>query len=104
MKQHVLLLLLGLVLFTGGHRALGQGVTTSAIKGLVLDAKGQPLPGATVLATHLPTGTKYGVGTRDNGQFDLLNLRVGGPYEIRISFVGYETFVENNVQLVLGKT
>ncbi len=46
----------------------------------------------------------YGVATRDNGQFDLLNLRVGGPYEVKISFVGYETFVENNIQLVLGKT
>ncbi len=104
MRHHLLLLLLGFVLFTGGNSALAQGVTTSAMKGLVLDAKGQPLPGATVLAVHLPTGTTYGVGTRDNGQFDLLNLRVGGPYQVKISFVGYETYVENNIQLVLGKT
>ena len=83
---------------------MAQGVTTSAIKGLVLDAKGQPLPGATVVATHLPSGTTYGNATRDNGQFDLLNMRIGGPYEIKVSFVGYETFVQNNVQLVLGKT
>ena len=88
----------------GSYSARAQGVTTSAIKGLVLDDKGQPLPGATVLAVHTPTGTKYGVGTRDNGQFDLLNLRVGGPYDITVSFVGYETFVEHNVQLTLGKT
>ena len=83
---------------------MAQGVTTSAIKGLVLDAKGQPLPGATVAATHLPSGTTYGNATRDNGQFDLLNMRIGGPYEIKVSFVGFETFVQNNVQLVLGKT
>jgi len=83
---------------------MAQGVTTSAIKGLVLDAKGQPLPGATVVATHLPSGTTYGNATRDNGQFDLLNMRIGGPYEIKVSFVGFETFVQNNVQLVLGKT
>jgi len=74
------------------------------MKGLVLDSKGQPLPGATVVATHLPSGTTYGNATRDNGQFDLLNMRIGGPYEIKVSFVGYEPFVENNVQLVLGKT
>lgn len=92
------------MLFTGSHRALAQGVTTSAIKGLVLDAKGQPLPGATVIATHQPSGTTYGTATRDNGQFDLLNLRVGGPYEVKISFVGYETQVQGNIQLVLGKT
>jgi hypothetical protein len=104
MRQHVLLPLLGIVCLVGSQSAMAQGVTTSAIKGLVLDAKGEPLPGATVLAVHLPTGTKYGVSTRDNGQFDLLNLRIGGPYEITVSFVGYETFVERNVQLALGKT
>ena len=96
--------LLGLVLLAGVLPAAAQGVTTSAIKGLVLDGKGQPLPGATVIATHLPSGTTYGNATRDNGQFDLLNLRIGGPYEIKVSFVGYETYVQNNVQLVLGKT
>jgi len=105
MKRNLLLLLLlGFSLFTSSHHLMAQGVTTSAIKGLVLDAKGQPLPGATVVATHLPSGTTYGNATRDNGQFDLLNMRIGGPYEIKVSFVGFETFVQNNVQLVLGKT
>ena len=52
----------------------------------------------------LPLGTTYGNATRDNGQFDLLNMRIGGPYKIKISFVGYATYVRNNVQLVLGKT
>ena len=89
---------------TSSTIAVAQGVTTSAIKGLVLDAKGQPLPGATVIAKHLPSGTTYGNTTRDNGQFDLLNMRIGGPYEIKVSFVGYETYVQNSVQLVLGKT
>ena len=96
--------MLGFLLFTGSNCLMAQGVTTSAIKGLVLDSKGQPLPGATVVATHLPSGTTYGNATRDNGQFDLLNMRIGGPYEIKVSFVGYDTFVQNNVQLVLGKT
>jgi hypothetical protein len=105
MKQRILAPLVGIVVgMAAWQPAMGQGVTTSAIKGLVLDAKGQPLPGATVQAVHVPTGTKYGVSTRDNGQFDLLNLRIGGPYEITVSFVGYETFVERNVQLALGKT
>lgn len=93
-----------LMLVASGLTAAAQGVTTSAIKGLVLDGKGQPLPGATVIATHLPSGTTYGNTTRENGQFDLLNMRIGGPYEVKVSFVGYETYVQNNVQLVLGKT
>ncbi|WP_167856334.1 TonB-dependent receptor [Hymenobacter metallicola] len=99
-----LLLLLGFVLFTNGQFAAAQGVTTAAMKGVILDAKGSPLPGATVVATHLPTGTPYGTATRSNGQFDLLNLRVGGPYEIKVSFVGYTTYTQGNIQLALGKT
>lgn len=100
----LLLVLLGFVLFTNGHSAVAQGVTTAAMKGLVVDSKGEPLPGATVLATHLPTGTQYGTGTRTNGQFDLLNMRVGGPYEIKVSFVGYGTYTQGDIQLALGKT
>ena len=64
MKNRILLfLLLGFVLFTSGNSALAQGVTTAAMKGLVLDSQGQPLPGATVVATHLPTGTQYGTAS-----------------------------------------
>ena len=51
-----------------------------------------------------PTGTPYGTATRENGQFDLLNLRVGGPYELKVSFVGAQTYTASGIQLVLGKT
>ncbi|OUJ69166.1 TonB-dependent receptor [Hymenobacter crusticola] len=105
MKNKLLpFLLLTLALLSSGHLTLAQGVTTSAMKGLVLDSKGQPLPGATVVATHVPTGTKYGTATRDNGQYDLLNLRVGGPYELQVSFVGSQTYTNRDIQLALGKT
>jgi len=105
MKNRILLfLLLGFVLFTSNNMLLAQGVTTSAMKGLVLDAKGEPLPGATVVATHLPSGTKYGTATRENGQYDLLNMRIGGPYELVVSFVGVQTHTDTGIQLALGKT
>jgi len=54
-------------------------------KGLVLAVSGQPLPGATVVATHLPSGTIYGNAARDNGQFNLLNMRIGGATRSRCS-------------------
>ena len=86
-----------------GAMAFSQ-VTTSNIKGLILDETSQPLPGANVVAIHTPTGTKYGAATNFDGRFNLLNLRVGGPYSITISYVGYKDQNYDNVFLTLGKT
>ncbi|ULC60691.1 TonB-dependent receptor [Flaviramulus sp. BrNp1-15] len=79
-------------------------VTTSNIKGLILDETSAPLPGANVVAIHTPTGTKYGAATNFDGRYNLLNLRVGGPYSITISYVGYKEQSYNDVYLTLGKT
>ncbi|MCF7561633.1 TonB-dependent receptor [Sabulilitoribacter multivorans] len=79
-------------------------VTTSNIKGLILDETSEPLPGANIVAIHTPTGTKYGAASNIDGRFNLLNLRVGGPYSITISFVGYKEQSFNDVFLTLGKT
>ncbi|WP_242118056.1 TonB-dependent receptor [Aestuariivivens sediminicola] len=79
-------------------------VTTSNIKGLITDQNSEPLPGANVVAIHSPTGTKYGAATNFDGRFNLLNLRVGGPYVITITFVGYQEQTFNDVFLTLGKT
>lgn len=69
-----------LVLITSNN--LAQGVTTAAINGFVSDNDGNALPGANVMATHEPSGTKYGAVTRENGVFNLPNLKIGGPYSI----------------------
>ncbi len=79
-------------------------VTTSNIKGLILDENSQPLPGANVVAIHTPTGTKYGAATNFDGRYNLLNLRVGGPYTVTISYIGFEDKVFTDVYLTLGKT
>ena len=79
-------------------------VTTSSIKGLILDDTNQPLPGANVVVVHTPTGTTYGVATNFDGRFNLINLRVGGPYKVTISYVGYKEQVLDNIYLTLGKT
>ncbi|GAA4290918.1 outer membrane beta-barrel protein [Aestuariibaculum suncheonense] len=79
-------------------------VTTSNIKGLVLDANSVPLPGANILAVHTPTGTNYGAASNFDGRFNLLNLRIGGPYTITISFIGYQEQTLKEVYLSLGNT
>ncbi|MDX1420417.1 MAG: carboxypeptidase regulatory-like domain-containing protein [Rubricoccaceae bacterium] len=82
-----------------------QGVTTAAIGGTVLDSEtGEGLPGATVVAVHEPSGTRYGAATRADGRFDLRNLRVGGPYTVTASYVGYQSVAETDVVLALGQT
>src|SRR5215467_13941541 len=69
---------------------LAQGVTTASISGLVTDKNGQPIAGATVIAVHVPSGTKYGILSRADGHYNLPAVRIGGPYTLTVSFVGYE--------------
>ena len=94
---------LSILLLFFGLMAFSQ-VTTSNIKGLILDDASTPLPGANVVAIHTPTGTKYGAATNFDGRFNLLNLRVGGPYSITITFIGYQSQSFKDVYLTLGKT
>lgn len=79
-------------------------VTTSSIKGTISDETNTGLPGANVVVVHTPTGTTYGSATNIDGRFNLVNLRVGGPYTVSVSYVGYKEQSFNNVYLTLGKT
>ncbi len=84
--------------------AFAQGVTTSSIGGKVTDNTGEPLPGASIVAVHTPSGTVYGAATDFDGFYRISNMRVGGPYKITISYIGFNEFVENGVNLNLGQT
>jgi hypothetical protein len=76
--------------------------TTSQILGTVSDGK-TGLGGATVVALHTPTGTKYTTTTRKDGRFNLPGLRVGGPYTLTISYVGFKEEKQENIILTLGQ-
>jgi hypothetical protein len=78
-------------------------VTTSSIKGVVSDENKQSLSGATILATHIPSGTNYGVAASEDGSYIIPNMRVGGPYTIEVSIVGYQSAKLENVYLLLGE-
>ncbi len=79
-------------------------MTTSSISGKVVDNNTQPLLGATVVAIHTPTGTTYGTQTNINGYYYLEGLKVGGPYQVEFSFVGYKSVVMEDVFTTLGQT
>jgi hypothetical protein len=94
-----LVLLLGI-----SATAWSQGVTTAAITGIVTDKAGAGLPGANVVAVHVPSGTTYGTTTRDDGSYALPNLRVGGPYNLSVSYVGYRKEEQKDITLQVSQT
>ncbi|MCG9972932.1 TonB-dependent receptor [Christiangramia crocea] len=100
MKRLLLLLTIAFVSIA----SVNAQVTTAEISGEVFYEEGTPLPGANVTAVHTPTGTTYGAVTNFDGGFNLLNLRVGGPYKISVSYVGFKTSVLEGVDLNLGQT
>ena len=97
--KNVFILLLTLASLFGSAQ-----VTTSNIRGSISDEAGTPMLGANIVAVHTPTGTKYGAISNEEGRFNLLNLRVGGPYELTVSYVGYQSDIQNDIFLSLGKT
>lgn len=105
MRQKVRIFsLFAFVLMTFSALSLsGQAPVGANFNGVVRDAEGISLPGATVVAEHVPSGTQYGTITRSDGRFNLRNVRVGGPYTLRVSFVGYRSAEEDGIYLELGQ-
>lgn len=99
--QKRLHLLIALILFLVST-AMAQ-ITTSGLSGAVT-ADAEDVIGATVEAIHTPSGTRYNAVTNAKGLFTINGMRVGGPYEVKISYIGYETKIIKNVTLQLGET
>jgi len=99
-----ILLLVAFAAVIANFGLMAQGVTTANISGFVTDSKGEALPGATVIAIHQPSGTQYGSATRTDGRFVIPNARIGGPYKLTVSFVGFENKEKSDIFLALGNT
>ncbi len=82
--------------------ANAQGVTTSAINGVVKDAQGLVVPGATVTAIHVPSGSTYETVTQADGRFTIIGMRVGGPYTVKAELTGFQPQTMTDVVLSLG--
>ncbi len=102
MKKRILMTLAILLTLVGG--AMAQ-VTTSALSGKVsTEDNGEAVIGATVQAVHEPSGTRYVAVTNVDGRYSIQGMRVGGPYKVTISYVGYRPKVVTGVTLKLGET
>lgn len=93
--------MLSLLIAFAGVSAIAQ-VTTSSMSGRVVDAEG-PVIGATVVAIHTPSGTKYGAVTTLDGRYNLNAMRVGGPYTVTVTYIGYADNVTEGITLSLGQ-
>lgn len=98
MRKHLLFLIIALF----ASVATFAQVTTTSMTGTIKDSKGVTLPGATIVATHVPTGSVYSTSTRANGTYTIPNMKAGGPYTVKISFIGFESKTENDLVLSLG--
>ncbi|MDB5269237.1 MAG: hypothetical protein JWP58_2277 [Hymenobacter sp.] len=96
------LLLLALMLLTA-RLGWSQGATTAAMSGVISDKTGAGLPGATVIAIHTPTNTQYVAPTNSDGRFNIQGMRVGGPYTVKVTFVGYQDVTRDGINLALGQ-
>ena len=79
-------------------------VTTSSISGKITDNNRGTLPGATIVATHTPSGSQYYAVADANGTYRLLNIRPGGPYTIEVRMVGFQTVKQEGITATLGET
>ncbi|MBD0295643.1 MAG: TonB-dependent receptor, partial [Flavisolibacter sp.] len=95
------IVLLFMILSTSFLKTIAQE-TTSEIQGVVSDERGAGLSGATIVATHQPTGTTYTTTSRKDGHYNLPNVRIGGPYEVKVTFVGYTEERQTDITLALG--
>ena len=80
-------------------------VTTSALSGKVtLGGSNESVVGATIQAIHEPSGTRYGAVTNVDGRYTIQGMRVGGPYTIKVTYIGYQPKEAKGVTLQLGET
>ena len=63
-------------------------VTTGSLNGKVQNARQEGVAGPNIIAIHLPSGTTYEATSRDDGRFQINNMRVGGPYSVTVAFTG----------------
>ena len=97
-KMKKILLLFIFLLSIVGH----SQVTNSSMNGTVKSLSGERLPGATVEAIHTPTGSKYFATTDAQGAYAIPSLRPGGPYTVKVSFIGYKTAEISEINAPLG--
>ena len=95
-------ILFGLLTFFCVTNLLGQSITTGSLTGKVTTVEKQPLANVNIVLTHIPSGSQYGTTSGNEGRFLVSGLRIGGPYQLIASHVGYAPQKIENFFIDLG--
>lgn len=75
----------------------------ATILGVVSDSGARPIEGATVSIRNAATGATWRQRTNTRGRFALVQLPLGGPYDITVQHVGLRTERRTGYTLTLGQ-
>lgn len=81
---------------------LSSQVTSTQLTGSVRSTSGEWLEGATIKLLHQPTASLYQAQSNRKGSFGIQHLSPGGPYQLEVSYTGFQTTVKENIVLQLG--
>jgi len=94
---------LSAILALFGLTACFGQATDSNVVGVVIDASGATVPGASITVTNKDTGVKYAAVTNADGEYRLNNVPVG-RYDVSAAKSGFTTATVAGVQLDLNHT
>ena len=75
--------------------------TDASIRGRVTDEKGAPVPGASIVLRNESTGFRTVTATNKDGGYSLIQLPLGKPYTVTVSYIGYPK--QSKTDLVLNQ-
>ena len=102
MKRFVVSSLLAASMSVSATIVLAQ-VTTGSMQGRVTAQQGGAgLPSVRVRALHTPSGTAYQALTRADGRYSIPGMRVGGPYSVTATTIGFAPQTKNGLVVQLG--
>ena len=81
---------------------LGAQELYGSIVGVVKDAQGGLLPGATVVIVNRDTGLRREAITNTDGAYTFTNVQ-NGPHDVRIAMTGFREAVRANVPVAVGQ-
>lgn len=99
LKQFVLPVMFLLFLITGKSHAQS---TDASFSGKITDEKGLPVPGASVVIRNESTGFRTVTTTNKDGLYTLIQLPLGRPYSVTVTYVGYPKQVKTDFALNQG--